>query len=203
MKIYTRTGDRGETALFGGGRVMKDHDRIEAYGTTDELTAYLGWIRSRTSHRDLDGILREAQKALFDIGAHLATPPEALKARAVLPPLRQERVAELEAAIDRLEAEMDPLASFILPGGTEESALFHVARAVCRRAERVVVAMRVGELLPLPEPGLAYLNRLSDLLFVMARVVNRRAGLAEEPWIPERPGDGSPPPGGRSPDGGA
>jgi cob(I)alamin adenosyltransferase len=198
VKIYTRSGDRGETALFGGGRVMKDHDRIEAYGTTDELTAYLGWIRSRTPHRDLEEILREAQKALFDIGAHLATPPYALMARAVLPPLRLERVAELEAAIDRLEGELAPLTSFILPGGTEESALFHVARSVCRRAERVVVAMRVDEMLPLPEPGLAYLNRLSDLLFVMARVVNHRAGIADELWIPERP-DGaepSPPPGG-------
>jgi cob(I)alamin adenosyltransferase len=198
VKIYTRSGDLGETALFGGGRVMKDNGRIEAYGTTDELTAYLGWIRSRTPHRDLDEILREAQKALFDIGAHLATPSEALKARAVLPPLRPERVAEMEAAIDTLEGELPPLTSFILPGGTEESALFHVARSVCRRAERVVVAMRTDEVLPLPEPGLAYLNRLSDLLFVMARVVNTRAGAAEELWIPERPAgaDPSPLPGG-------
>ncbi len=194
MKIYTRSGDRGETALFGGGRVMKDNDRIEAYGTTDELTAYLGWIRSCTPHRDLEEILREAQKALFDIGAHLATPPEALKACAVLPPLRPERVAELEAAIDKLEGELEPLTSFILPGGTEESALFHVARSVCRRAERVVVAMRIDEMLPLPEPGLAYLNRLSDLLFVMARVVNRRAGAADELWIPERPDGAETPP---------
>ncbi len=105
----------------------------------------------------------------------------------MLPPLRPERVASLETAIDKLEGELTPLTSFILPGGTEESALFHVARAVCRRAERVVVAMRVDEMLPIPEPGLAYLNRLSDLLFVMARVVNRRAGAPDELWIPERP----------------
>lgn len=191
MKIYTRTGDRGETALFGGGRVQKDHHRIDAYGTTDELNAYLGWIRLRTPHADLAAILAGAQAALFDIGAHLATPPEALKARAILPPLRPERVTALEEAIDRLEAELEPLTTFILPGGTEESALFHVARAVCRRAERVVVAMRVGEMLPIPEPGLAYLNRLSDLLFVMARVANRRAGKPDEPWVPERPEPGA------------
>jgi cob(I)alamin adenosyltransferase len=190
VKIYTRTGDRGETALFGGDRVLKDDQRIEAYGTTDELNAYLGWIRSRTRHADLDAILRGAQRVLFDIGAHLATPPEAPKARAVLPPLRAEQVADLEAAIDKLEEELEPLRSFILPGGTEESALFQVARAVCRRAERMVVALRVGETLPIPEPGLAYLNRLSDLLFVMARVANRRAGAAEETWAPERPSPG-------------
>ena len=200
-KIYTRTGDRGETALFGGDRVMKDHHRIEAYGTTDELNAYLGWIRGRTPHADLEAILCDAQKALFDIGAHLATPPEALKARAVLPPLRPEQGAALEAAIDLLEGELPPLTSFILPGGTEESALFHVARAVCRRAERVVVAMRMGEMLPIPEPGLAYLNRLSDLLFVMARVVNRRAGVADEPWVPERPENAGGPPDSNRPGG--
>ncbi len=187
VKIYTKTGDRGRTSLFGGHKVMKDHRRLEAYGDLDELNAYLGWFVSRTGEADLAAIVERVQAALFDLGAHLATPADAGKARTVLPPLSGERTGELERTIDALESELVPLDSFILPGGTEDAAVLHVARAVCRRAERRVVAARDGETLPLPDAGLAYLNRLSDLLFVMARAVNRRAGRAEPVWRPERP----------------
>ena len=194
VKIYTRTGDTGTTSLFGGRKVGKDHERLEAYGTVDELNAYLGWFRSRTRHVDLARLVESVQIALFDIGAHLATPAEASKARAALPELRQQAVTDLEAAIDGLEEELTPLKAFILPGGTEDSALLHVARTVCRRAERATVrttgdgadegggAGKGAE--PLPPTGLAYLNRLSDLLFVMARVVNRRDDRPETEWSP-------------------
>jgi cob(I)alamin adenosyltransferase len=187
VKIYTRTGDDGETSLFGGARVGKGDDRLEAYGSLDELNAYLGWFRSVARERDLSDLVLTVQPALFDLGAHLATPSEAEKARRILPPFREERVKALEEAIDRLEAELSPLTAFILPGGTEESAILQVARAVCRRGERAVVRAVHAHGVPLPPAGLAYLNRLSDLLFVMARVVNRRKGGAETPWTPERP----------------
>ena len=188
-KIYTRTGDSGETSLFGGKRVGKGDGRLEAYGTLDELNAFLGWFESRTPHDDLGGLVRRVQPVLFDLGAHLATPPESEKARAILPRLDPEAVRELEAAIDRLEGELEPLRTFILPGGTEDGALLHVARTVCRRAERAVVRSDGTGRDPLDPVGLAFLNRLSDLLFVMARVVNRRDGRPETPWEPERSGD--------------
>ena len=186
MKIYTKTGDAGQTSLFGGGRVAKGHPRLDAYGTLDELNAYLGWFRSRTSETDLDSLVQGIQAALFDVGAHLATPTEATKARKVLPELSEESVHGLETAIDRLEAELEPLTAFVLPGGTEDAAVLHVARAVARRAEREVVRAGEQENDPLDPAGLAYLNRLSDLLFVIARVVNRRAGQSETTWDPGR-----------------
>jgi cob(I)alamin adenosyltransferase len=188
VRIYTKTGDAGDTSLFGGDRVKKDDPRLEAYGSLDELNAYLGWFRSTTAEEDLAALALAVQPVLFDLGAHLATPPEAEKARRVLPPLREESVHELETAIDTLEAELPPLTTFILPGGNAESALLQVARAVCRRAERSVVKAIQETHAILPSPGLAYLNRLSDLLFVMARVANRRQGGAEDVWTPERPG---------------
>ncbi len=182
VKIYTKTGDSGSTSLFGGERVPKGHIRLDAYGSLDELNAYLGWFRSGTQHRDLAALVDSIQPALFDIGAHLATPKDAAKAQAVLPPLEPEPVIELERAIDTLEGELEPLNAFILPGGTPEGALLHVTRAVCRRAERSVVRAGALEDDPLPGDGLAYLNRLSDLLFVMARVVNSRASAEETRW---------------------
>ncbi len=184
-KIYTRTGDKGTTSLFGGRKVRKDHERLEAYGSLDELNAILGWFRSRATQPDLAALAEGAQRRLFDLGAHLATPPDAGKARSHLPRFPPERVTELEEAIDRLETELEPLHAFVLPGGTEESAILQVARAVCRRAERGVVRASEGDRLPLEEAGLAYLNRLSDLLFVMARVSARRSGAAETTWSPE------------------
>jgi cob(I)alamin adenosyltransferase len=187
VKIYTRTGDTGETSLFGGNRVSKGDDRIEAYGTLDELNAYLGWFRSAAGDADLEALAGGIQPVLFDIGAHLATPPGAEKARAVLPVLDPASVTELETAIDRLEGELAPLSEFVLPGGSEGAAILHVARAVCRRAERAVVLAGERTGAPLDPVGLAYLNRLSDLLFVMARAANRRAGVAEPTWKPRRP----------------
>lgn len=188
MKIYTKTGDKGRTSLFGGKRVSKAHRRLEAYGTLDELNGYLGWFRSLAGDEELGELVEGIQSDVFDLGAHLATPAGARKARRVLPPLHQERVKALETAIDRLETELEPLNAFILPGGAQPAAILHVARAVCRRAERAVVRAGEGRKDLLEPLGLAYLNRLSDLLFTMARVVNRRARIPEKIWTPERPG---------------
>jgi cob(I)alamin adenosyltransferase len=179
-RIYTKTGDAGETSLFGGQRVKKDHARLDAYGTLDELNAFLGWYVSRTGEDDLASLVRTVQPVLFEIGGRLATPASAVKARAALPAVRAESVSGIEAAIDRLEGELEPLTAFILPGGTEAAALLHVARGVCRRAERSVIHATADD--PLDPAALAYLNRLSDLLFVMARVETRRAGEPETTW---------------------
>jgi cob(I)alamin adenosyltransferase len=182
MKIYTRTGDAGETALFGGGRVSKDHPRVEAYGDVDELNAALGMARSVEMMPRVDEVLAPVQRDLFAIGALLAT-PDLEKMRQQLDKARidDERVAELERAIDDGERELEPLRSFILPGGTPKSAALHVARTVCRRAERRVIALEHHEI-EIPPIVVKYLNRLSDLLFVLARVANRRAGAAEVTW---------------------
>ena len=182
VKIYTRTGDGGDSSLFGGDRVRKDHARLEAYGTLDELNAFLGWFRSVSRHEDLDALAAGAQGVLLDLGAHLATPPSAEKARAHLPEIPEARIEELERAIDALEAELSPLTTFLLPGGAEAASILHVARTVCRRAERRVVAVQDS-----PPIAVVYLNRLSDLLFVAARVVNKREGVEETLWSPGRP----------------
>lgn len=184
VRIYTKTGDAGETSLFGGDRVAKDDPRLEAYGSLDELNAFLGWFRGTTRETDLAGIVLRIQPVLFDLGAHLATPSTADKARRLLPAFDTARIAELEAAIDTLESELPPLTTFILPGGSAESALIQVIRAVSRRAERAVVRAIEESGAELPEGGLAYLNRLSDLLFVMGRAVNRRQQGEETTWSP-------------------
>jgi cob(I)alamin adenosyltransferase len=186
-RIYTRTGDKGRTSLFAGGRVSKGHARLEAYGTLDELGAWLGWFASRSAEKDLVSLATGIQHDLFDLGARLATPPSATRARRALPPFGPDRTRKLEEAIDRLDSGLAPLTTFILAGGAEDSVLLQVARTVCRRGERAVVRAGRGSAGLDPE-GLAYLNRLSDLLFVMARVVNARAGLPETPW---RPGGGN------------
>lgn len=182
MKIYTKTGDAGETGLFGGPRVPKDDARVEAYGAVDELNAALGAARARCADPDLGALLGAAQDHLFTIGAQLATPPAAVKARAVLAAVEPAWTAALEAAIDRLEVELPPLRHFILPGGAPLAADLHVARAVSRRAERRAVSLHRQE--PLAPELLAYLNRLSDFLFVAARAANRRAGVEEVAWDP-------------------
>ena len=182
VRIYTRSGDEGDTSLFGGGRVPKNHVRLDAYGTLDELNALLGLVRVRSAHDDLKETLVDVQSRLFDIGAHLATPPDAEKARTALPHLDESLPTELEQVIDRLEDELEPLTTFILPGGNVEAATLHVARTVCRRAERATAA--IPERDTLHPVILTYLNRLSDLLFVMARVVVARAGDDEDPWVP-------------------
>ena len=183
MKIYTKAGDRGETGLFGGSRVPKDDVRVEAYGTVDELNCALGVARASLGpDSDLDPLLARLQSELFDLGAELATPPERLDSRLGMRVAlaNDERVTALESEIDRIEESLDPLKSFILPGGTPGAAALHVARAICRRAERRTVALAHVDTVR-PE-ALRYLNRLSDLLFVLARHVNHQAGVPDVPW---------------------
>jgi len=181
MKIYTRTGDKGGTALFGGGRVGKDHPRVEAYGDVDELNAALGMARAVELMPRIDEVIVPIQRDLFAIGALLATPDHGkMREQLIKARIDDARIAELEHAIDACESELDPLRSFIIPGGTPKAAALHVARTVCRRAERRVV--HLSSEIELPSLVIVYLNRLSDLLFMLARVANRRAGAGEVTW---------------------
>jgi cob(I)alamin adenosyltransferase len=181
MKIYTKTGDAGDTGLFGGGRVPKNHPRVEAYGDVDELNAAIGLARAIESMPRIDEVLVPVQRDLFAIGALLATPDhDKMKQQLEKARIDDGRIAELERAIDDGERELEPLRSFILPGGTPKSAALHVARTVCRRAERRVVELVQGT--ELPRLVVVYLNRLSDLLFTLARVANRRAAAGEVTW---------------------
>jgi cob(I)alamin adenosyltransferase len=187
VKIYTKTGDRGETGLFGGGRVPKDHARVEAYGEVDELSSTLGLAivhLERAEEGELAAGLRQVQVDLFTVGAVLATPSPADGGResSYIPTLDPARVEALERWIDAADAELEPLKSFILPGGTEAAAALHLARTVCRRAERRVVSLARG--VRVGEEYVVYLNRLSDLLFTLARLANRRAGVSDVPWVP-------------------
>ena len=181
MKIYTKTGDKGETGLFGGGRVSKSHPRVEAYGDIDELNAVLGLARSIEMMPRIDEVLAPVQRDLFSLGALLATPnPDKVRQQLEKARIDDARITELEHAIDDGETELEPLTAFILPGGTPKSAALHVARTVCRRAERKVISL--GSEMEIPPIVVKYLNRLSDLLFVLARVANRRAGAPEVTW---------------------
>jgi cob(I)alamin adenosyltransferase len=180
-KIYTKTGDDGRTGLFGGGRVEKDHVRVEAYGDVDELNAVIGAARATDMMPRVDEILAPIQRDLFSIGALLATPhPEEHKEQLEKARLSDKRIAQLEQAIDDCEEELEPLKAFILPGGTAKASALHVARTVCRRAERSVITLQRTEVVP--RIIVVYLNRLSDLLFVLARVANKRAGAGEVTW---------------------
>lgn len=181
MKIYTRTGDGGETGLFGGGRVPKGHQRVEAYGTVDELNATLGLCVQAVSQQDIRDKLIGLQNDLFALGASLATPDAGPgRTRPALPPLPRGRVEEMERWMDEAEEELSPLRSFILPGGTPGAAALHLARTVCRRAERAVVRLALEE--AVEEGIIPYLNRLSDLLFVLARLENHRSGKPDVLW---------------------
>jgi cob(I)alamin adenosyltransferase len=180
--IYTRTGDEGETGLFGGGRVRKDNLRIEALGAVDELNAALGVVRMELGRcgrapADLDAVLAGVQHRLFDIGAELATPNAAERGTELV---SDGQVAAVEQAIDRYDAALEPLREFILPGGVPAAAQLHWARCVCRRAERQVVALGSRE--TIRGEVLRYLNRLSDFLFVAARAVNWANGAADVTW---------------------
>ena len=181
MRIYTRTGDAGDTGLFGGGRVAKSHPRVEAYGDVDELNAMIGFARSIEQMPRIDEVLVPIQRDLFAIGALLAT-PDREKMRQHLEKARvdEDRITQLEHAIDDGDRELEPLKSFIVPGGSPKAAALHIARTVCRRAERRVVAL--GESEQIPGLVVIYLNRLSDLLFTLARVANRRGGTGEVTW---------------------
>ncbi len=183
-RIYTRTGDRGDTSLVTGERVRKSHLRVEAYGAVDETNACLGLVRLHTGTDPiLDPVLARIQNELFDLGADLATP--ARGSRSDVPALRiiEDQVKRLEREIDQLNAELSPLNSFVLPGGSEAAAALHLARTVCRRAERLAVALAdlPGE--DVSAPALRYLNRLSDLLFTAARWANAK-GQDDVLWTP-------------------
>lgn len=181
MKIYTKTGDGGETGLFGGARVSKASGRVDAYGNLDELNAHLGACRACGLPDDIDAALAAVQVDLFALGAELATVPGKEDSLSIAR-VSDAEVARLESAIDASEAELAPLKSFVLPGGTASAAALHVARTVCRRAERALVALQHEE--PVRAHAVVYLNRLSDLLFSLARLANLRAGVADVPWSP-------------------
>ena len=178
MKIYTRTGDAGETSLFDGTRVSKHDPRVETYGDVDELNAWLGLARAAPVDPSIDDELVQLQRDLFALGAQLADPADKIAARVTKAVISDADVIRLEELIDRLEAGVPPLRHFILAGGTPAGSALHVARAVCRRAERHMVALDP----PVAPVLLRYVNRLSDLLFVMARAVNHRGGIPETEW---------------------
>jgi cob(I)alamin adenosyltransferase len=181
VKIYTKTGDTGATGLFGGGRVAKDDARVEAYGDVDELNAVIGMARAVEMMPRIDEVLVPVQRDLFAIGALLATPDRDRMAQHLEKArIDGRRIEELEQAIDDAETELEPLRAFIVPGGTPKAAALHVARTVCRRAERHVV--RLQHAVELPGLTVIYLTRLSDLLVTLARLANKRAGAGEVTW---------------------
>ena len=183
-KIYTRTGDDGTTSLFGGERVGKGNARIDAYGTVDEANSFVGLARTHLTGEPgadrLDDVLQEVQETLFILGADLATPSDA---KPVVPRITASHIEDIEERIDSFDAELPPIKNFVLPGGTPAAATLHTARTTCRRAERLVVQASAST--PVNKEAMAYLNRLSDLLFVLARWANRQAGVREDVWKPD------------------
>ncbi len=189
MKIYTKTGDKGTTSLFGGTRVPKDHIRIESYGTIDELNSYIGLIRDQEINSHYKKILIEIQDRLFTIGAILATPPEKKVLKSGENRLRNLGILEndielLENKIDTMENMLPPMTHFVLPGGHSTVSCYHIARCVCRRAERLAVHLSQNE--PIEEIVIKYLNRLSDYLFVLARKLSYDLQVEEIKWIPRK-----------------
>ena len=180
MKIYTKTGDKGDTGLFGGARVSKASDRVDAYGEVDELNSVLGLARAESLAPELDTLLGTIQSTLFNLGAELATDPEA-KVDVGVPLVADPDIESLERAIDTYEADLPELKTFVLPGGCRAAAAFHLGRTVCRRAERRLVGL-AGHT-ELRAECVRYLNRLSDLLFVLARHANHASGVADVPWV--------------------
>ncbi len=178
MKIYTKTGDTGETALFGGKRVPKDDLRIEAYGSVDELNSVIGIIRSFRPVNDIDATLALIQNQLFELGADLATPSD--RQNSIIPRIKRSQITAMEKKIDAVERRLPPLQAFILPGGTASAGFLHLARTVCRRAERCVVRLARNE--RIGSDVIVYLNRLSDLLFVLARYANQTENGTETEW---------------------
>lgn len=179
MKIYTKTGDTGDTGLFGGGRVGKDDARVDAYGEVDELNSVLGVARAEGLGK-LDALAQSLQDQLFTVGSILATPHDS-KAAAHIPRVQESWIAAMEQAIDSYDLELAPLTAFILPGGSKPAAALHLARTVCRRAERKVVPLFRQGLVE--APVVVFLNRLSDLLFAMARYANFQVGVKDVPWV--------------------
>ena len=183
MKIYTRTGDDGTTGLIGGDRVRKSDKRLDCYGTVDELNATIGWA-AIGGDAGLGELLRPVQEELFVIGSHLAAPENDPTAQKYLPPIDEGMIGRLEMQIDQAEQELAPLRHFILPGGSESAARLHVARTVCRRAERLIVDFSYDR--PVNAVMVTYLNRLSDWLFVQARRANVRAAVPDVLWQPKK-----------------
>jgi len=181
MKIYTKTGDKGETGLWGGGRISKDSPRINAYGTVDECNAVIGIARAAGVDKGLDDKLAHIQNRLFTVGSDLATPGDVEPA---IPRIADTDIEQLEKWIDEMEAELAPLKQFIVPGGSQPAAFLHLARTICRRAERWAVQLSREE--PTSHPAVVFLNRLSDFLFVAARTANRLAGVTDTPWESHR-----------------
>ncbi|HXA00913.1 MAG TPA: cob(I)yrinic acid a,c-diamide adenosyltransferase [Cytophagaceae bacterium] len=182
MKIYTKTGDKGKTSLIGGTRVLKSEDRINAYGTIDELNSHIGLLRDQDVNNNRKEILKEIQDRLFTIGALLASDPE--KSKMKVPDLLDDDVKLLEKKIDGMEAELVPLKEFVLPGGHQSVSFCHIARCVCRRAERLVVSLEQKEFVP--ELVVIYLNRLSDYLFVLSRMMSKELKGEEIIWKPRK-----------------
>ncbi len=179
MRIYTKTGDEGDTSLFDGTRVSKTDPRVSAYGEVDELNAWLGLVRSHRPEAGIDALLAGIQRDLFALGAMLADPAHRIAARVDKAKLDDADVTRLERAIDHFETGLPPLRRFILAGGSPVGALLHLARAVCRRAERAIVSLGRDAVAPVV---VVYINRLSDLLFVLARAANHQAGVTETEW---------------------
>jgi cob(I)alamin adenosyltransferase len=180
MKIYTKTGDKGLTSLIGGTRLLKSEDRINAYGTVDELNSYIGLLRDQEANKNKKDILKEIQDRLFTIGSILASDPE--KSKMKIPDLLTEDIKLLENKIDEMENQLRPLKEFVLPGGHESVSFCHIARCICRRAERLVVSLQQKEFVP--ELIIAYLNRLSDYLFVLSRMMCKELNAEEVTWKP-------------------
>ncbi|WP_420573607.1 cob(I)yrinic acid a,c-diamide adenosyltransferase [Kordia sp.] len=189
MKVYTKTGDKGTTALFGGTRVPKHHIRIDSYGTVDELNSYIGLIRDQEINTHYQNVLMEIQDLLFTVGAVLATDPEKAtlkngKDRLNIPRITEEEVTVLEREMDTMNDALPPMTHFVLPGGHQTVSFCHIARCVCRRAERLASALY--EIEPFDEYTLKYLNRLSDYLFVLARKLSHDLQANEIKWIPKK-----------------
>jgi len=182
FKIYTKTGDKGTTSLIGGVRVPKNHIRIESYGTVDELNSQLGLVNDMCKTAAVTEWIREVQDRLFTLGSELATAPDKT-IKMQLPDLHQEDIQWLESKMDLMNESLSEMRSFIIPGGNMAASACHVARCICRRAERICVAMELGEE-KLPELAISYLNRLSDFLFVLARYISYLAGVEDLPWRP-------------------
>jgi len=181
MKIYTKTGDAGETGLFGGGRVPKDHSRVRAYGDVDELNSSLGVVRATQPVHFFDDLLETIQRDLFALGGQLATPdPEKVRKALEKAELTPARIEVFEQIMDEADRELPALAAFVLPAGTPKAAALHLARTVCRRAERNVV--KLSHEAEVPDLFVIYLNRLSDLLFTLARLANHREGAGDVTW---------------------
>ncbi|WPP50655.1 cob(I)yrinic acid a,c-diamide adenosyltransferase [Catalinimonas niigatensis] len=182
MKIYTKTGDQGNTSLIGGIRVPKSHDRVEAYGTVDELNSFIGIVRDMSVNETRQSIFQHIQETLFVMGSLLAADPG--KKPSYLPDLQEEDILQLEQAIDQMQDELPEMKHFILPGGHPDVSNCHLARAVCRRAERTVVRLHEKE--EVDANIIVYLNRLSDYLFVLARYIGKEHQVAEIPWKPRK-----------------